>query len=169
MAPAETVRSDASVLSVLGVLFFLLGLGLLLFGAALLSAPFPLRLNNVAGALFGLGLGFAFVITGFMYTVVARSSEDLEVGARGLSLTRDPFTGEREWIQLDVIEAATVRRWLISPWIRGARYAEVELKVKEGSLTVDDRFYVHLGTESSPVLERLREGLGPKLRVNLQT
>lgn len=169
MAPRETTRSDASVLRVLGVLFFLLGLGLLLFGAAALSASLPPTLNSVAGALFGLGFGFAFLVTGFMYTVVAHSSEDLEVGEKGVSVSRDPLTGEREWIRLETIEGATVRRWLMSPWLKGPRYAEVELKVREGDLTVDDRFYVHVGTEPAPVLERLREGLGSRLQVALKT
>ena len=167
VAPEETVRSDASVLIVLGVTFFLIGLGLLLGGYWGLTRLLPPTLNTVVGALFGLGFGFAFLVTGFMYTVVARSSEELEVGEKGVSVTRDPLTGEREWIRAEVIEAATVRRWLMSPWLKGPRYAEVELKVKEGDLTVDDRFYVHLGREPAPVLERLRECLGPKVEVAL--
>lgn len=167
MAPEETPRSDASVLVTLGVVFFVLGLGLLLGGYWGLTTLLPPTLNTMVGALFGLGFGFAFLVTGFMYTVVARSSEDLEVGEKGVSVTRDPVTGEREWIRAEVIEAATVRRWLMSPWLKGPRYVEVELKVKEGNLTVDDRFYVHLGREPAPVLERLRERLGTKVEVVL--
>lgn len=169
MAPVDTPRSDASVLSALGLAFFLVGLGLLILGVGRLSAPFPLRFSTLGEGLFGLGFGFAFLVIGYVYTKVARSGEELEVGDEGVSVTRDPLTGQREWIRPDVIEAAVVRRWLMSPWLKGPRYAEVELKVREGNLTVDDRFYVHIGREPGLVLERLRQSLGPRLKVALKT
>jgi hypothetical protein len=109
MAPAENPRSDASTLRALGVAFCLLGTGLLVLGAWGITAPFPPTIKTVTAALFGLGFGLAFLLTGIMYTVVARSGEELEVGEKGVSVTRDPLTGEREWIRPDVIQAATVR------------------------------------------------------------
>ena len=161
-------RSDASVLSILGAAFFLGGLALCIMGVAALANALPPTFNTGILVFFGLGIGFAFVITGFMYTVVARSSEEMEVGEKGLSITRDPLTGLREWIPVDTIEAAIVRPWLMSPWFKGPRYVEVELKVKEGGMTLDDRFYVHLGQSGEERLEPLRKVLGSKLEVTLR-
>ncbi len=168
MAPAENPRSDASTLRALGVAFCLLGTGLLVLGAWGITAPFPPTIKTVTAALFGLGFGLAFLLTGIMYTVVARSGEELEVGEKGVSVTRDPLTGEREWIRPDVIQAATVRRWLMSPWMKSPRYAEVDLTVKEGGVLVDDRFFVHIGREPAPILQRLGAALGSRLKVSLK-
>lgn len=169
MAPQAQPRPDGVVLRALGVAFFVVGLGFVILGAWGISAPFPLTLNTVAAALIGFGFGTVFLVTGATYVVVARSGEELDVSQKGVSVSRDPATGEVEWIAIDTIEAAVVRRWLMSPWIKSPRYAEVELKVREGGLTVEDRFYVHIGRESEPVLARLRQALGPRLEVALKT
>jgi hypothetical protein len=45
------------------------------------------------------------------------------------------------------------------------RYFELELAVKEGDVTVDDRFFVHLGEDEPLFKRRLGELLGDRLRI----
>lgn len=161
----ETKLSDASLLGLVGALLFLAGLGLLIFALSEMMYPFPPTIGKVTNILLGLVLGLALLVTGFMYTVVARAGEDPEVGPEGLSLTRDPATGSREWIKAESVVKATLRPWSMSPWLRRRKYYEVELEVKEGDMVVDDRFYVHVGDDDERFLAQMRERFGDRLQL----
>lgn len=164
--PATAAKmSDASVLGLLGAAFFVAGLALLVFALSEMMHIFPPTIGKLSNILLSLVLGLALLVTGFMYTVVARGGEDPELGPQGLSLTRDPSTGSREWIKLESIVRATLRPWNMSPWLRRRKYYEIELEVKEGELTVDDRFFIHVGDDDGPFLQQMREQLGDRLRL----
>lgn len=163
MESSEGRLSDASVLGLLGVALFAAGLALLVFAISQAMHVLPPTYGRVTNILLSLAVGFALLITGFIYSLVSRSGEEPEVGPEGLSVTRDPMTGAREWIKLESIVKATLRPWAMSPWIRRRKYYELELEVKEGDMTIDDRFYIHVGDDGAPFLKRLAVALGERL------
>jgi hypothetical protein len=110
--------ADASRLSALGTTLFTAGIALLVLAVSALNNVIPPRMGQLTNIFLGFALGFIALVTGFLYTQVAASGEDPEVGANGLSLTRDPLTGAREWIKIESIAQATLRPRTISPWPR---------------------------------------------------
>jgi hypothetical protein len=157
--------SDQAVLQTLGIALTIAGLLFLAAAGQVMSDALPPTLNIAIGTMVGIALGVALTITGLVYLFAVREHVESRIGPEGLCVSCNPETGLPEWLKPENIEHAAIRPWLFSPWFKTKRYYELDLKVRDGALVVDETFLVHVYPGFHEFVKKLRGALADRLQV----
>lgn len=144
-----------------GWLLIFAGFGLLT--SSVLTDVIPPTFGGLAGAFLAFFFGAAALVMGVGF-LQAAGAERPVVSEQGLSVKRDPITDEREWIPLAQIRAVRLRRWPLSPWIRGMPFAvlEVEQVDKDLGSPAARRYLVRVQGGGARLVKKLQNALGER-------
>jgi hypothetical protein len=165
VASAPDEWTDESLLRVLGIGMTAAGVLLLAAAGTIMNIQLPLTLEGALGFILSVSFGIVLFAIGIPYILAARDPVSPQLGIEGLSVCTDPDTHGPAWIKIAEIESAVLRPWGLTPWIKSHRFYEIELKVKEGALQVEDTFLVHLNPGFEEFRGAFQDALGNRLEV----